>query len=328
MLTFSYLSVNYKISVMKKIYYTLILLISFSVGLTAQETTVYYRNNNMAVKSSDSATYYIKFKSAENGLISYNQYCMNNVLYQKGTFQNINTLIKEGEITTFYHNGATKDITNYVAGLPNGVQTHYFANGNINYKLINNSAGYGFSHQEVSSVKYLFCASPDKKIILEDGNGYFQSFNDDLSIAQEGKVKNTIADGEWKGYENNRIAFTEVYKNGQLIKGESFETDGKIYAYEQRNKRPEPKGGISNFYNYVASSFQDISGANAKVMMKFIVDANGSLKNVEVINSSASDKKINALAISAIKNAPKWNPALEQGKPVQFAYYMPINIKN
>ncbi|MEO5911533.1 MAG: energy transducer TonB [Pelobium sp.] len=313
---------------MRKIYYTLILLIGFSIGLTAQETTVYYRNNNMVTKLADNPTYYIKFKSAENGLVSYEQYCMNNVLNQKGTVQNINTLVKEGEITTFYSTGAVKDVINYVAGLPKGMKTHYFSNGNVNYTLINSSAGYGFSHEEVSSIKYLFCATPDNKVILENGNGYFKAFNDDLSIAQEGNVKNTAADGEWKGYENNKIAFTEVYNNGQLIKGENFESDGKVYAYAQRNKRPEPKGGISNFYNYVASSFQDINGANTKLMMKFIVDANGKLNNVEVINPSSSNQKINALAISAIENAPKWTPALEQGKAVQFAYYMPISIKN
>jgi antitoxin component YwqK of YwqJK toxin-antitoxin module len=310
---------------MKKIYFILFAIVLFGISVQAQELNRYYLNNNIPTQSKDSATYQIKFKTTDNGLVSFMRYCMDGQLKEKGTFQNMITLIKEGEITTFYSDGKKKDVSFYTDGLPNGIKTHYFPTGEINYKILVNSAGYGENHQKEESIMYLFCIDKNGKTTLEDGNGRFISYNDDLEISQEGNVKNTIADGTWKGFDKGNLVFSESYQNGKLIKGESFAADGKVYNYQQRNKRPEPKGGISNFYSYIISSMQDLNLNNEKMMMKFVVDVNGNLKDIEVVNSS--NRKINTLAVSTLKNAPKWNPALEQGKPVQVAYYMPISIK-
>lgn len=311
-------------NIMKKLFYSLLFSAGMSLSLQAQENVIYYHNNNIVTTNKDSATYYMKFNQTQDGAIQYERYCMDNLLKEKGTVESTATLIKVGTNTTFYPNGNIKDVTNYVAGLPNGIQTHYYKNGNINYKIIINSAGYGYANQAESNIKYLYCATPDQKVILEDGNGYFMSFNDDLNIMQKGAVKNTSADGIWEGFENGRLAFVENYKDGNLLNGQSYGLDGKVYAYKERNKRPEPKGGIANFYSYIASSLQDVNAKDAKVMLKFIVDTSGDLKNIEVVNSSNS--KLNTYAVDALKSAPRWNPALEQGKPVQVAYFMPISI--
>lgn len=311
---------------MKRLYTTLALCAFFIIAVNAQEVTRYYLNNNVPTQSKDSATYYIKFNASENGLLNFERFCMDNQLKEKGTVQSMLTLIREGEITTFYSNGNKKDVTSYSEGLPNGMQTHYFSNGKVNYKILNQSAGYGYSLQKESTSKYLFCANENDEITLQDGNGYFKAYDDYSKISQEGNVKNTVADGIWKGYEANKLVFTEFYKNGILIKGENYAAaEGKIYAYQQRSKRPEPKGGINNFYTHISASLQDMNFNNEKITMKFIVDVTGNIQNIEVVNSS--NRKVNDFAVNALKNAPKWNPALEQGKPVERAYYMPISIK-
>lgn len=311
---------------MKKIYFTLFAIALFAITVQAQEVvTRYYLNNNMPTQSKDSATYQVKFKTTENGRVNFERYCMDGQLKEKGTYQNMITLVKEGEITTFYANGNKKDVTFYAEGLPNGVKTHHFPDGKVNYKILINSAGYGDNHQKEETIKYLYSMNKDGKVTLEDGNGLFVAYNDNLEIIEEGIVKNTVADGLWKGFDKGNLAYSEFYQNGKLTKGESYASDGKVYNYQQRSKRPEPKGGINNFYAYIINAMQDLDLNDAKMTMKFVVDVNGNLKNVEVVNSS--HQKINALAVNTLKNAPKWNPALEQGKPVQVAYYMPISIK-
>jgi len=313
------------ISIMKKIYFTLFAIALFFVSVKAQEVTRYYLNNNIATQSKDSATYQIKFKTAENGLVNFERYCMDGRLKEKGTFQNMTTLVREGEITAFYPNGNKKDVAFYADGLPNGIKTHYFPSGKVNYKILVNSAGYGETHQKEESIKYLFSVNRDGETTLEDGNGKFIAYNEALEVSQEGSVKNTMADGVWKGFDKGNLIFSEFYQNGKLMKGESYAADGKVYNYQHRNKRPEPRGGINNFYTYVINAMQDLDLNNEKMVMKFVIDVNGNLKNIEVINSS--NHKINSLAVSTLKNAPKWDPALEQGKPVQVAYFMPISIR-
>jgi antitoxin component YwqK of YwqJK toxin-antitoxin module len=310
---------------MKRLSVTLALCVCLSIATQAQNVTRYYLNNNSITQSKDSATYYLKFETTSEGSVRYSRYCMNNKLKETGTVQNTTTLIKEGEVITYYSNGNKKEVSNYTAGLINGMQTRYFENGNINYKIIINASGYGDALTKESAVKYIYCANSEYKTTLQDGNGYFTAYDENLSLTQEGNVKNTHADGLWKGFDRQQLAFAEVYKNGKLIKGENFATDGKTYAYNQRNQRPEPKGGIDNFYKYIATSMETIDASNANMLIKFMVDDSGKLKNIEVINSS--DNKINAMAVNVLKNAPKWNPALAQGKPVQAAYYMPISIQ-
>ena len=310
---------------MKRLSIALALCVCFSNAIQAQNITRYYLNNNLITQQKDSATYYLQFEKSADGLVHYSRYCMNNQLKESGSVQNITTLIKEGEITSYYANGNKKEVSNYTAGLINGMQTRFFDNGEINYKIIINAAGYGETLSKESATQYLYCANKDLQITLQDGNGYFLAYDENLSVSQEGNVKNTKADGLWKGYEGQQLAFAEVYKNGKLIKGENFATDGRTYAYKQRNQRPEPKGGIDNFYKYISSSLETIDASNANMLIKFMVDDSGKLKNIEVINSS--DSKINSMAVNVLKNAPKWNPALAQGKPVQAAYYMPISIQ-
>lgn len=310
---------------MKRFSIALALFVCVSIATQAQNVTRYYLNNNLITQSKDSATYYLKFETSADGVVHYSRFCMNNKLKETGTVQNITTLIKEGEITTYYTNGNKKEVSNYTAGLINGMQTRYFDNGDINYKIIINESGYGAALNKESTTAYLYCTNSDHKITLQDGNGYFTAYDENLSLTQEGNVKNTKSDGLWKGFDHKQLAFAEVYKNGKLIKGENFATDGKTYAYNQRSQRPEPKGGIDNFYKYIASSMETIDASNANMLIKFMVDDSGKLKNIEVINSS--DNKINAMAVNVLKNAPKWNPALAQGKPVQAAYYMPISIQ-
>ena len=317
---------------MKKLFTFTVILIGFTLVAQAQETTVFYQSINILATSKDNAKFYVVYKPSADGLIAYKKYSIDNLILEKGTVDNVTSLAKEGEITTYYINGKPKDVTYYESGLPSGEKIHYFNSGDINYKIYQTSAGYGKSDAVSSSTNYFYCASPKGKVLLQDGNGEFEEYGNDEDLIQKGVVKNSLPDGLWKGYENNRISFLEEYQNGILIKGESFDSNGNGRIYLSKDSRPKPKGGMDKFYNYISNAMQEMAIAqgeedlDGKLMLKFVVGSTGDIKDVKLVKSSTNNQ-FNTIAIEVLKKSPKWLPATEHGLPVETAFFMPLSMR-
>jgi periplasmic protein TonB len=64
------------------------------------------------------------------------------------------------------------------------------------------------------------------------------------------------------------------------------------------------------------------NGIEGKVMVKFIVDKEGSVKNPTIIKSV--DASLDKAAIEAVKLLPRFKPGKNGGKPVNVYYTIPI----
>jgi TonB family protein len=103
--------------------------------------------------------------------------------------------------------------------------------------------------------------------------------------------------------------------------------DQKIFSAVEQE--PSPAGGMSAFYNYItrntsypkSAKDQDIQG---KVFLTFTVEKDGSLSNIKVLRGLSAD--IDAEAIRVLQNAPKWNPGMQNGRPVRVQYNVPISF--
>lgn len=92
-------------------------------------------------------------------------------------------------------------------------------------------------------------------------------------------------------------------------------------------QRPEPIGGMQAFYKYVADEMEypAIAKRNkiqGKVYLRFVVDANGSIANVEVLKGigGGCDEE----AIRVVANAPKWIPGKQRGRAVKVYMTLPL----
>lgn len=59
--------------------------------------------------------------------------------------------------------------------------------------------------------------------------------------------------------------------------------------------------------------------------MKFIVGTDGSVSDVEVLQS-AGDKDLDAEAVRVVKSMPKWTPGTVGGQPVRVRYVVPLTF--
>lgn len=95
--------------------------------------------------------------------------------------------------------------------------------------------------------------------------------------------------------------------------------------------RPErgaqPVGGNAAFFSWIAANqkYPDLARKRhiqGKVPVEFIVQPDGSLTDVRVVQKHGSG--LDEEAVRLIKAAPKWEPALYQGKPIKQKMALPV----
>jgi periplasmic protein TonB len=88
-------------------------------------------------------------------------------------------------------------------------------------------------------------------------------------------------------------------------------------------------GGIDKFRDWVQKRTnypllaieKNIKG---KVVLTFVVETDGSVSNVTVVQGV--DPLIDIEAVKAIESSPKWTPGHQRGKPVRVRYVIPLNF--
>lgn len=89
-------------------------------------------------------------------------------------------------------------------------------------------------------------------------------------------------------------------------------------------------GGVSAFRNYVQKNIDyptvaAENGIEGTVFVKFVVDTDGGISNVEVMRGV--DPSLNEEAMRVIRNAPEWEPGKQRGQAVRVQFTIPIVFK-
>ena len=101
-------------------------------------------------------------------------------------------------------------------------------------------------------------------------------------------------------------------------------------VFQVVEKDPEFENGMEGLYQYLATHLQYPDEAKEKkiegrVYVRFIVEKDGTVTNVEVIHSP--DPMLGAEAVRVVEAMPKWKPGRQRGKKVRVQYNLPINFK-
>ena len=92
---------------------------------------------------------------------------------------------------------------------------------------------------------------------------------------------------------------------------------------------PEYPGGMKALMGYLAENIQypaecQKAGIQGRVIVQFVVKADGSLDNFEIKRSVNS--LLDAEALRVIKTTPKWKPGTQHGKPVDVKFTIPVTF--
>lgn len=104
--------------------------------------------------------------------------------------------------------------------------------------------------------------------------------------------------------------------------------DDKVFdVVEQFPSFPGGNGKLSEFlsqnvrYPVVAAE----NGIEGRVIVRFIVERDGSVSNVEV--AKGAEASLDKEAVRVVKMMPKWNPGKQNGKAVRVNFNVPISFK-
>ena len=98
-------------------------------------------------------------------------------------------------------------------------------------------------------------------------------------------------------------------------------------VYDQVEQMPEFPGGMPAMIEYLQTNIkypkdaikQNVGG---RVMVMFVVEADGSLSNVRVARKVFTS--LDSEAVRVVKAMPKWKPGQEKGRPVRVNFTLPV----
>lgn len=299
------------------------------------KNTYFLKNNGKRLNGPDSADYVMIISKPDSGsLCDITEYYMDKTVKLKGKTIKPDDKQMQGECKTFYHTGQVREIANFKYGNKQGDSYVYYPNGKLytheQFLTDPNHPG-GFKGN-----KYLIleCRDSTGKVFALDGKGYYTGYDDSFAtVLEQGPVKNGLRNGMWQGEngkKEHRITFIENYNNGELTGGKAADsTNNKTYTYIEREHPPRFQGGVDAFGKYLGQSIKyphnaKINKIQGRVVLQFVVEADGSISNLSVLRSP--DDELSAEALRVIKQSPNWEPGLQYGVPVRVSYVVPISF--
>ncbi|MBR5062130.1 MAG: energy transducer TonB [Prevotella sp.] len=103
---------------------------------------------------------------------------------------------------------------------------------------------------------------------------------------------------------------------------------GKIFDVVEQ--MPEFPGGMDEMMKYLSMNVRypeaaKKAGLQGRVVVQFIVEADGSISNAKVVRSVSEE--LDAEAVRVIEKMPKWKPGMQNGKAVRVRYSIPIAFR-
>ncbi|MDQ7949351.1 MAG: TonB family protein [Pedobacter sp.] len=157
-------------------------------------------------------------------------------------------------------------------------------------------------------------------------NDYFQK---DGSYSLKVTFKLTGADTDLK----NETATTDNKDQAlQMVVIGYLPTDdeaNKVYSFVALEQPPTYPGGIAKFYEFLGKNMKYPTAAidneiQGNVHLSFTVEKDGSLTDLKVERKLGFGTDEEALRV--VKLAKRWNPGLQNGKPVRVKYNIPVKF--
>ena len=76
-------------------------------------------------------------------------------------------------------------------------------------------------------------------------------------------------------------------------------------------------------YNLKYPEAAKAAGAEGKAFVQFVVKADGSISDVQVMRSTGNES-LDAEALRVVSSMPAWSPGMQGGEPVFTQYVLPI----
>lgn len=302
----------------------LVLWVLISIHVQAQESgdkKIFLDSINNEV-AEGSHTYYriIRNYFSENKPYKVQDYYKSGNLRMEGYSLDKDRLKQTGDFVCYYPDGEKKSQCHFENSAPVGKYYTWYENGNPEYE------GEYFEEGNSKSKIFQYWDSQNNKTVI-DGNGYIKGLN---SFYGEGSVKNGYREGEWKSeFNHGKGRIVETYVEGKFISGVRTDQNNVEIRYDQFEKKPEPKKGMKDFYEFIGNNFKYSKEARkenikGRIIVTFVVDEHGNIVEPKILKGVGYG--LDEEAIRVVQKYEKWIPGEQRGVKVRCNYSLPIAL--
>jgi len=304
---------------------------------TAQDVdTTFHKKDGEEIKAKDPAYFkrIIRPVSEQNKkyYVVEEYYINNNTIKLKGNSKDASFPFRfQGQKSQFYENGILKSLENF-SEQSELIDSAYYWYPNrkpeltVFYPSSLDKRGDRIAENPIY-VTY-FDSLGNKTLV--DGNGLIRLREGGNDNFEEGKMVNSLREGEWKGLADNET-FVEMYNKGKLLKGSKIKENGELINYDAKTYfvQPEYPGGIYKLMTFIAKNYDYPkealkNGVNGVVEIDFVVDRDGHIEDIKVKRDLGFNT--GEAGIRVVKMLKKWKPGMLRGEPVKVGYTLPIRL--
>lgn len=116
-------------------------------------------------------------------------------------------------------------------------------------------------------------------------------------------------------------------KNGSVIEPKKEEPAAEMVPLVKAEVMPEFPGGAEAFKKFMLRNLSEPDdlqeGEKVVVLIKFIVEADGTIVNAEVLKSGG---RYDAEVLKVVKKMPRWKPGMQNGRFVPVYFNLPVTF--
>lgn len=108
----------------------------------------------------------------------------------------------------------------------------------------------------------------------------------------------------------------------------SYAGKADTVTYEKAEVKPEFLGGYNEFIKFIGENYKapDVEGLSGVVKVSFVIEVNGRVTNIKVVQDLGSGAGEEAIRV--LKICPIWSPGEVEGERVRVKMELPITIRN
>lgn len=123
------------------------------------------------------------------------------------------------------------------------------------------------------------------------------------------------------------LAFILLLAEVRTQTNETEEEDNAVYTFVE--VPPSFPGGVDSLKLYleINAKYPEIYRRyqyKEMLIVNFVIEKDGSISNIKLLQGGF--KEFEKTAIELVENMPRWNPAMQNGKPMRYYMTLPINF--
>lgn len=281
-----------------------LVLVSLSLNVAAQDTTITYFDKDWDETSEDKAKFKRKGFATDEGWGVIDTYLSSGIVQMTGTFKTKKVKKRIGDFMYYYENGEKEYGGSYSDGKRIGEWNYWYENGNKKLHIPNYIKG--------------------KSTGVE--TGWKEEGELDFKCSY---VKDKMS-GISKWYHpNGEVSSEEVFKNDKLQDYTHFTEEGKELANTKYLRKAKYRGGIKALYRYLKEEVEYVQEAieddvEGTVIVAFVINEEGSVTDIKVQKSV--DQRLDKEALRVIEEMPKWRPAKLHNRGIKMSFTIPVKF--